>query len=411
MLKKIVIINEETLGAAYGIGKYLEQLIQILKGSFEFVIVHIFHSNSNEIQIINNSLYDVLLIPYTGKYNDRNLKRYYRNIAYILKIMFKEKNEQYQLIFLLNYISAKKEFPLALRKQFECRIILTVHYTNWSIMLNGDLEKLKGILYKPDEELTDIENQVRRTVIDDTQMMQQCDKIICIANHTTKYIKDVCNIQKEKISLINNGIINEFTSVNIEQLHEIRSFYMLPENAQIIIYAGRLDHIKGISFLIKALKKLIRQNPNCYLIIAGAGDFKRYIEESYPLNTRILFTGHLPKEELYKLYKIADVGVVCSIHEEFGYVAIEMMMHKIPIVVSDTGGLSEIIDDGICGYKIPFDSNYNLNTDILAERISDLLNNQDKAKKLKTKAYEKFLQKYELTVFKNNFINLINKIR
>ena len=48
---------------------------------------------------------------------------------------------------------------------------------------------------------------------------------------------------------------------------------------------------------------------------------------------------------------MADVGIACSLHEEFGLVAIEMMMNKLPIIVSDVGGLDEIVENEFSGLK------------------------------------------------------------
>ncbi|MDR2774162.1 MAG: glycosyltransferase [Tannerella sp.] len=49
---------------------------------------------------------------------------------------------------------------------------------------------------------------------------------------------------------------------------------------------------------------------------------------------------------------MADVGVVPSLFEPFGYVAVEMMMHRLPVVVTATSGMNEVMDD-TCGLKVP----------------------------------------------------------
>lgn len=54
-------------------------------------------------------------------------------------------------------------------------------------------------------------------------------------------------------------------------------------------------------------------------------------------------------KKLFELYSIADIGVLLSIHEEFGYTAIEMPMYKIPHIVNKTTGLAEIVEHQICG--------------------------------------------------------------
>lgn len=68
--------------------------------------------------------------------------------------------------------------------------------------------------------------------------------------------------------------------------------------------------------------------------------------------SKIIFSGRLPKELIYKFYQIADVGILPSFAEQCSYVAIEMMMHGLPIVGTDSTGLSEMIIDGENGYKV-----------------------------------------------------------
>ncbi|WP_032559999.1 glycosyltransferase, partial [Bacteroides fragilis] len=55
------------------------------------------------------------------------------------------------------------------------------------------------------------------------------------------------------------------------------------------------------------------------------------------------FIGKISKQKLYEFYQIADVGVMPSFHEQCSYVAIEMMMHGLPLIITNTTGLSEMI--------------------------------------------------------------------
>ena len=58
------------------------------------------------------------------------------------------------------------------------------------------------------------------------------------------------------------------------------------------------------------------------------------------------------KQSLLRLQKCADVSVVPSLFEPFGIVALEAMAAKSPVVVSDTGGMSEIVDHDMTGVKV-----------------------------------------------------------
>lgn len=74
---------------------------------------------------------------------------------------------------------------------------------------------------------------------------------------------------------------------------------------------------------------------------------------------------------MYELYAIAEVGVVPSFHEEFGYVAAEMMLHKLPIIVNNTMGLKEITENG--KYALSFRYGKDRNTTPLKEALIRVL--------------------------------------
>lgn len=67
----------------------------------------------------------------------------------------------------------------------------------------------------------------------------------------------------------------------------------------------------------------------------------------------VIWTGLINKEKLYELYTIADMGIMPSFHEQCSYVAIEMMMHGLPIIGSTSTGLYEMIENNITGLHIP----------------------------------------------------------
>jgi glycosyltransferase involved in cell wall biosynthesis len=90
-----------------------------------------------------------------------------------------------------------------------------------------------------------------------------------------------------------------------------------------------------------------------------------------------------------------------------------MMMHKLPIIVTDVGGLSEIIEDGISGLKVPVQTvkgKRQVNVKCLAEKMTFLLDNPDFAKELGMNGRMRFLEKYKLPLFKEKMIKLYNSI-
>ena len=72
---------------------------------------------------------------------------------------------------------------------------------------------------------------------------------------------------------INNALRDYYSPVDEKQKRIIRQKYHIPEEVPLLIFAGRLDEVKGITFLIHAFKKVLERHTNARLLIAGDGSF------------------------------------------------------------------------------------------------------------------------------------------
>ena len=108
------------------------------------------------------------------------------------------------------------------------------------------------------------------------------------------------------------------------------------------------------------------------------------------------------------MYKIADIGVIPSVYEEFGYVAVEMMMHGIPIVANKTSGLSEIVVHQVTGECIDlyesFDENHSVT--LLLEAISQLLSDKKKRNFYSQKARERYIEYFSMDRFRKQMLDV-----
>jgi glycosyltransferase len=303
--------------------------------------------------------------------------------------------------------------PVWLKKLFKCKIILTVHYTEWSFKLSGNYEKLCDIMKRNAKDINPVERSILTDIDRDKKLAGSCDRIICPARHTALYFKELHSVEASKISLIPHGLSDQYTENSPEEQEALRRKHYFTPQTKIILFAGRLDEIKGVIFLIKAFKKVLETDRNAHLFIAGDGDFNQLITAAQDICTKVTFSGKLDRKQLYELYKIADIGVVCSIHEEFGYVALEMMMHAVPLIVTDTGGLSEIVRNNITGTKIPVINSDNkriVDIDALSGKINFLLHNPALRTGMGQAGRKDFLEKYQFEVYKENMLNFYGKI-
>ena len=129
--------------------------------------------------------------------------------------------------------------------------------------------------------------------------------------------------------------------------------------------------IRSYYDLIHGFQRLLYGHPNSKLIVAGEGHMKPYLEHiawELGCRDRVIFLGFRNGNFLKKLYKYADVCVIPSIYEPFGIVALESMAAGTPVVSSDVGGLSEIINHEYNGVKV-----YPRNPDSIAWGIDKVI--------------------------------------
>lgn len=403
--RKVYIFNSSSRAAKYGVGTYIQQLIDCLKNiNIEFEVVYL-NATGNEVVVSNNLGYKQISIPSVKSCVKRNVQYYARNVVYLLKEYIPE-NKDILNIFHLNFLG-DPFLVLNLKKHFKCKVIITIHYTNWGLRLLGDHEKLRKII--SNKKKNKDEKKIIEYIQRDKYMLSKCDCFICVAEHTRNNFKNICGYNIENSVVINNALMDCYRPISDSLKIMIKEKYSICNNIKILFFAGRLDKGKGVHFLIKAFKEVIKTNPNVHLFIAGDGNFNEWLSEAKNDWLKITFTGKLDKQQLYEFYSIVDIGIVPSLHEEFGYVALEMMMHALPVVVTDTGGLSEIVEDSISGLKVPVEDSMGeryVNHIYLANKISFLLENPETAKKIGDNGRLRFLDKFELNLFKSKMANL-----
>ena len=228
--------------------------------------------------------------------------------------------------------------------------------------------------------------------INDTEWMltYEASEVIVNSNYMKNELQRLFGLPYEKINVIPNGI-NLSNFIGIERDYDFRRQYAM-DNEKIILYVGRLVYEKGIQNLIAAMPKVLSNYHDAKLIIAGRGgmmDELRQEANNLGLNDKIYFTGYLDSKKVQKMYKCADVAVFPSTYEPFGIVALEAMLAGVPTVVSDVGGLDEIVTHGVDGMKA-----YAGNANSIADSITALLYDHQLATNVAKKAKQKVKEQF-----------------
>lgn len=228
--------------------------------------------------------------------------------------------------------------------------------------------------------------------INDTEWLltYEASEVIVNSNYMKNEIQRLFGLPFNKINVIPNGInLSNFTG--IERDYDFRRQYAM-DNEKIILYVGRLVYEKGIQNLIAAMPKILSNYNDAKLIIAGRGGMIEELKSeaaSLGLNNKIYFTGYLDSKQVQKMYKCADVAVFPSTYEPFGIVALEAMLAGVPTVVSDVGGLDEIVTHGVDGMK-----SYAGNPNSIADSVTALLYDHQLASNVSKKARQKVKEQF-----------------
>ena len=231
--------------------------------------------------------------------------------------------------------------------------------------------------------------------INDTEWLltYESTEVIVNSNYMKNHVQGLFGLPFDKINVIPNGI--NLTNFNgIERDYDFRRQYAM-DNEKIILYVGRLVYEKGVQHLISAMPKILENYHDAKLIIAGKGGMLDELKgqaEAMGLSNKVYFTGYLNSKQVQKMYKCADVAVFPSTYEPFGIVALEAMLAGVPTVVSDIGGLNEIVDHGINGMK-----SYAGNCNSIADSVISLLYDKQLAANVSKKAKQKVKEEFNWT--------------
>lgn len=215
-------------------------------------------------------------------------------------------------------------------------------------------------------------------------------RVIVNSLYMKQEVTNLFKVPENKIRIVPNGVdVDKFKALPVDM--ELRRQYAL-DHEKIVFFLGRLTYEKGVHVLMDAIPKVLSRYKDAKFVIGGKGpELENLRQKAWNMGVadKVCLPGFIPDDMLMKMYKLVNIAVFPSLYEPFGIVVLEGMLAHVPVVVSDAGGLNEIVSHRMNGMKFQTG-----NAEMLSQCIFELLTDNSLADTITRNADESILVKY-----------------
>jgi D-inositol-3-phosphate glycosyltransferase len=218
----------------------------------------------------------------------------------------------------------------------------------------------------------------------EARALRIADRVVAATPAERVQLEFLYNADPRKITIIPPGVdTSRFYPIPPD---EARAVVGVPPDERMILYVGRIEPLKGVDTLIRAMAAMtdvgvLSRYPHYLAIIGGDPDASpeamtaemarlQHLCQDLGIGDEVIFLGKQSQDSLPYYYSAAEVVVVPSHYESFGMVALEAMACGTPVVASQVGGLAYLVQDGETGFHVP-DGDPDALCDALTRLIQD----------------------------------------
>ncbi len=263
---------------------------------------------------------------------------------------------------------------IALKYHFKIPLVATIHATEYG-RYNGIHTETHNYIAKKEQALA-----------------QEAWRVIVCSQYMRHELERALHTPWDKMDVVFNGIRREKKQHSTEFDRQAFRRRFAQDDKKIVYYVGRMTYEKGVNILLDAAPRILEVlKGKVKFVIIGGGNSNQLKEQAWNLGIwhHCNFTGFMSDEDLDKFQTIADCAVFPSLYEPFGIVVLESFAARVPVVVSDTGGLPEVVSHGETGIVT-----YTNVPSSLAWGILEVLQHPHFAQTLVENAYQSLDQKF-----------------
>ena len=253
---------------------------------------------------------------------------------------------------------------------------------NWNVPVVQMFHTLGKLKQQVAQNAEEAEGEYR--ISGENKVIRIADRIVASTSTEKEQLERLYGAAQEKIRIIPPGVdLSHFYPIPPD---EAKEFVGVPLEKRMLLFVGRIEPLKGIRTLLKAIAHLSdngqAEENLCLAVIGGELEDEHgndseemkllyQLRDEYDLQDLVTFLGKRSQDSLPYYYSAADVVIMPSHYESFGMVALESMACGTPVIASHVGGLIHLVEDGVTGYHVPVEDHV-----ALSHRISGLLSDK-----------------------------------
>ena len=222
------------------------------------------------------------------------------------------------------------------------------------IIEGGDWERYGYLIQKMDKEKICL--HIHGIFLGTALANRWFSHFICISDYVGRNLVMNGHINMDKVDIVKNGIPLELFQQELtadERITERRK-WDIQEQETVYVYWGRLIPEKGVYELLEAFRIVLEKLPAKLLIIGNAQfgygvktEYDRKLEQHCEqMKGKVVFTGFVPREKLWRILKISDIAILPSVwNEPAGLAMIEALAAGLPLITTDVGGIPEYVSE------------------------------------------------------------------
>lgn len=348
--KEILLVSYDYFPNIGGVAVYTHELSQALaKRGHTVTILTSYFSKSNEVKLTFDQKVAIFRIPIPRikKIGDAI---YQKKMSSLIQRLQEEKK-----IDVIHWQTLNKDAKMMKRVNVEGIEIYTNHLSWFRTLFNQ--KKYKKIV----------------------KMIGQPDKIICPSREVEAMSGKLVGF--ENCVFIPNGVRLETYKEKTKDLRSLKKKLGISLQDKILVTTNRMEPVKGMTYFIKAIPKLLEQHPNTCICLIGDGsqekELKAWLNKQSINQEKVKFLGRKENHQIKQYLELADIYIQPSLMEGCSIGILEAMACGNPVIACDIGGNPDVIEDKKSGLLIQDQS-----VSAIYEAVHYLLCHPDVAEKM-----------------------------